>query len=424
MKIETLILKRLCLWAALTLSVVGATCARSQDYKFDTTISRAVLENYLARSISFTELLHDDLNQSPNRHGVDPRDNLRLLLDSHAKFVGRALMLWGRETNLNRFLQTARPFAARLHQADPEMILQAAEFEIVTTNVEGISVPDWVFTEFGQPAASRPFRYAEMLYPDGRFVNHWGNGSSVPDMSRLETRMWFYFLARNYIDVGIEAIHFGQVGLMDKNDSGHAGWIDMLSRVRSYAHNHARRHLVLCDAHAPTGGFVEGGKLLFDFHSFPLRIAESPDHPGEGFLKVGYLDSIYNRSKGGVAPSGWTCEHLPYLVEFDNFGRSRRPGQPNPPDKPSIFCWGYDEITWFALREKGYRSNWLEYAWNWLRQTDTNGHLEMPGSRVASAANLRWYSANDPGPAAPAGFGDEAAIRAVWKNDAAASAQK
>src|SRR5688572_32348193 len=40
------------------------------------------------------------------------------------------------------------------------------------------------------------------------------------------------FRSASYIDVGIEAIHFGQVGLMDKNDPGHAGWLDMLSRVR------------------------------------------------------------------------------------------------------------------------------------------------------------------------------------------------
>ena len=136
-----------------------------------------------------------------------------------------------------------------------------------------------------------------MLYANGRFVNHWGRGS-VPDMSQLETRMWFYFLASSYIDVGIEAIHFGQVGLMDKNDPGHGHWIDMLDRVRSYARNHARRHFLLCDAHTPTGGYVEDGKLLFDFHSFPLRIAEVADHPYQGVLKVGYSDAIFSKSQG------------------------------------------------------------------------------------------------------------------------------
>ncbi len=44
--------------------------------------------------------------------------------------------------------------------------------------------------------------------------------------------------------------------------------------------------------------------------------------------------------------SGWKCDALPYLVEFDNFGISRKPGVA---DTASHFIWGYDEITWFYL---------------------------------------------------------------------------
>jgi hypothetical protein len=312
-----------------TALISAAVCAQAQDFHFDSTISRPVLENYLSRSISFTELLHDDLSQPRDERGVGPHDNLRLILDCKAKFVGRALMLWGHESNLPRFLKTARPYATALHQADPDIILQAAAFEIVTRDIATVAIPQRVLAEFGQAATNRTFHYEDMLYADGHFVNHWGEGASVPDMSRLETRMWFYYLATSYIDVGIEAIHFGQVGLMDNNDPGHAGWRDMLSRVRAYARQHARRHLLICDAHAPTGGFVENGRLLFDFHSFPLRIVAVTNQPYRGILEVGYADSIFQRSKGGVTPSGWTCEHLPYLVEFDNFG-SHSPGQPSP----------------------------------------------------------------------------------------------
>src|SRR6266850_5719810 len=97
---------------------LGVIPAIAQDYHFDGTISKPVLENYLSRSISFTELLHDDLTQPRDAKGVDPRDNLRLILDTKAKFVGRALMLWGHESNLARFLNTATPYATALHQAD------------------------------------------------------------------------------------------------------------------------------------------------------------------------------------------------------------------------------------------------------------------------------------------------------------------
>src|SRR5439155_25992050 len=91
------------------------------------------------RSISFTELLRDDLTQPRNHRGVDPRDNVRLILSSRAKFVGRALMVWGRENELAAFLKTAKPYAEALHQADPEIILQAAAFEIVTRGVESVA---------------------------------------------------------------------------------------------------------------------------------------------------------------------------------------------------------------------------------------------------------------------------------------------
>ncbi len=32
---------------------------------------------------------------------------------------------------------------------------------------------------------------------------------------------------------------------------------------------------------------------------------------------------------GGITASGWSCNQLPYLVEFDNFGISRNPGKAN-----------------------------------------------------------------------------------------------
>src|SRR5580704_3999775 len=126
----------------LSVLFAGAVPAMAQDFHFDTVITRPVLENYLSRSISFTELLHDDLSQPRDARGVDPHDNMRLILGSRAKFVGRALMLWGRESNLAGHLETAKPYAAALHQADPDIILQAAAFEIVTRHSATVSIPE------------------------------------------------------------------------------------------------------------------------------------------------------------------------------------------------------------------------------------------------------------------------------------------
>jgi hypothetical protein len=366
-----------------------------------------VLDNYLSRAISMQGML--------NGCGDLP-ENIRMLKSTGAKFIGRSLCLWGQEANLLRNLETAKLQSQKVVDADSDMILQACIFEIVTTEVEQVPVPDWSLAALGQPLEKRNFRYADMLYPDGSYRNHWRPGQSVPDVSRPETKLWFYFLGASFIDAGCEAIHFGQTELMNHNDVNLDHYSEVLRLIRSYAAGHARRHMVLCDSHVPSGGLLREGQLLMDFHSFPLRTMEVADKPQEAILKVGFSDAIYGRSKGGTTWSGWKCEHLPYLVEFDNYGVSKHPGQAK---AGGIWTWGYDEITWFAHQSREYRANWLRYAWDWVRQTDSNGHLQMPGSRVLTSPQdgLQWYYANAPSPAVPAGMGDEETIRAIWASN-------
>lgn len=410
---------KFCILRDLGCSAIAALCLLPQfaafaqqagnlhrDYHFDGSITRPVLENYLSRSVTFSELLHGMGNVS---------DNLRFLTNSGVKLAGRAIYRWGGEHALPALLQRAHPIAATVHQAEPEMILQAACFEIVTTQVEKLPVPRWIFTEFGLPEESRNFRYTDMLYPDGKRRDHWSPGASVPDMAQTETRMWFLYLAAAYIDIGIEAIHFGQVEIMDDRDPDHQHWMDMLRHVRSYARQHARRHFILCDAHVPSGGIVHDGKLMFDFHSFPLRIDEIVDQPEKGILKMGYLDSLFGRSKGGTTPSGWTCPSLPFIVELDNFEPSGKAGQ----NIGGHWIWGYDEISWFAHQPESYRNDWLKYAWTWVRQHDSNGWVQMPGSRTLSAPvnGKHWYWANTRSPAVPDGFNQEETIKSIWLDD-------
>ena len=406
----------ICLVAASFVTAQWARAAETpatpptRDYCFDGRISREVLENYLSRSITTEGLLN-------GRGDLD--DNIRMLKSTGAKFIGRSLCLWGGEANFLRNLERAKEQVPRVHAADPEMILQACVFEIVSNQVEQVPVPDWVFVALGQPVEKRNFRYADMIYTEGQRRN-WGPNASVPDVSRPETNLWFYYQAASYIDLGFEAIHFGQVEITNKNDRDLGHWSQLFALVRAHAGKHARRHMVLCDGHVPSGGLLRDGQLLLDLHSFPLRIMEVPDKPQEAVLKAGFSDGIYGRSKGGVTFSGWKCEHLPYLVELDNWGVSRQPGQPK---AGGIWVWGYDEITWFAHQSQQYRSNWLRYAWDWVRRTDPNGFLQMPGSRTLRSPQdgKRWYYANHPSPSVPDGLGDEEAIRAIWADDSAKS---
>lgn len=379
---------------------------RSGRYGFDRAISREALENYLSRAISMEGLL--------NGRG-DLNDNVRMLTSIGAKFIGRSLCLWAGEANFLSNLERAKRQASVVLAADPEMLLQACVFEIVTSQVDTVPAPDWVFAAFGREAERRNFRFADMIYPEGQ-RRDWGKDASVPDISRPETQLWFFYQATSYIDLGFEAIHFGQVEIMALNDVDLDHWSNLLTMVREHAARGARRHMVLCDGHVPGGGPVRGGKLLLDFHSFPLRIKEIPGQPEEGMLEAGHSDSFFGRSRGGVTFSGWACEHLPYLAEIDNWGVSKQPGQAG---MGEFWVWGYDEISWFARQSRDYRAEWLRYAWEWVRRTDRNGFLQMPGSRTVTSPldGRRWYHANRPGSACPDGLGDEDAIREIWAEE-------
>ncbi|HEX2747670.1 MAG TPA: hypothetical protein VHM91_06710, partial [Verrucomicrobiales bacterium] len=361
-------LHRLVLSCLLLLSLSAA----GRDYRFDGKISAEVLRNYLSRSITMMQMLAGK---------GDFEDNVRMLKTCGARFIGRAVYNWGREEGgesaLPARLPAIKEMSAKVHAADPEIILQACVFEIVSDGADKLPVPAWAFEAFGQPVETRNFRVADMSYASGRGRNQWGPGSCVPDVSRSETKLFFYYLAASYLDAGCEAIHFGQAELMNGNDPDLKHWSEILEKVRQYAAKHARRHMVICDAHVPHGGLVREGRLLFDFHSFPLRIAEVPEKPKEGVLKTGFSDGIYGRSKGGITPSGWECKHLPFLVEFDNYGRSRKPGEPG---TGGCWVWGWDEITWFSQQTESYRNEWLRYAWRWLAEHDPDGYLEMPGA--------------------------------------------
>jgi hypothetical protein len=382
----------------------GVERLTAKDYQFNKTIARPVLERYLSRAITMEGLVSGRGNFA---------DNIRMLRDLEAKFIGRSICLWGGEAKLLQNLEAARRQFPQVRAIGEEVIFEACIFEIVTRQVEEIPVPAWAFVALKQPVETRNFRYAEMLYPQGTRVNQFGEGASVPDVSRMETKLWFYFLAASYIDIGFEAIHFGQVEIMNGNDPDLSHWSHLFELVRAYASQHARRGMVLCNGHVPSGGLVRNGVLLLDFHAFPLRIMEVPGKPEEAILQAGFADSIYGRSKGGVTFSGWTCQHLPYLVEFDNYGVSKEPGVAG---LRSFWVWGYDEISWFAHQSASYRASWLRYAAHWVRSTDPNGFLEMPGGRTVTSPldHRSWYSANVPSPAVPDGLGDEVAIRAIW----------
>lgn len=386
------------------------------DLTFQNTISKEVLCNYLSRAVTFAG---QALSPEKTPHVAD------FILDTGAKYICRAAHCWTPTIRDYATYPDQQRFIEQLHAQDPEVVFEACIFENLTKEVETIPIPPYVFEEFGLPVEDRCFSLEKLLFPDGLLWELIGKDAGVPDLTQTETKMFFYYRACEYIKMGFEALHLGQIEWIGYHDPDRSAYTDLLGRIRAFAKTHARRGYVILNCHTH-GDIGTDGRLLFDFHMFPSRPkavgtkahAPTADDPQRCVLEHGHLDSIYGKSMGGVTYSGWACDSLPYLVELDNYGNN--PEIRNQPDAKRIESWGMDEITWFANQPDAYRAEFLRYAYEWMRDcAQGDGFFAMPGERIAQiydsngAVKSRRYCACDPD-VVPGGAGDQGVIRALW----------
>ncbi len=377
-------------------------------FDFDGSVSEATLRAYLSRAVTISTTLDTKKSYIKN-----------FILDVGAKYICRAATCWSPSASDYDTYGGQKTFINAVHRSDSDVVFEACLFECVNKKgVGSIPIPAWVFEAFEQPVEERNFDYDKMVFENGQYKDQWGTDSSVPDMTRLETMMFFYYRACKYIDTGYEALHMGQVYLMGRNDKKWEHYTELTGMIRDYASTHARRHFVFLNAHVK--GIIDAdGYLMFDFHMWPSRLY-SGEKDAEGnevaYVRVGHVDSIYGMSMGGLTHSGWTCKHLPYLVELDNFGDSQSIGSRTP---DTIYVWGYDEITWFANQSDAYREEFILTIIDQVRTVDEDGYFALPGERVAriydSEGNIvRWaYYAYDKSQFKD-GFGDQAAIKEAF----------
>lgn len=379
--------------------------------------------------------------------GVNVSDALRMMNHTGVRYAGRTAWVWGGEDKLPGYLTTIKANAAQAHALMPDLILEGCIFEIVTkAGVEKIPVPRHVFEAFGLPATRRNFRYDAMRFPRGTLCGGgttsfcdgmWGPNTTVPDLTQLESRLWFFFVGTSWILQGIEGLHVGQIMLMSKLDArqGMILTADLFSKLRIFARSHARRGFVLINAHLfedPFVHFNQTDQLLFDFHAFPSRpqpvcdapknqlCAMKPNGPGPCTLQPG-KDKIYLKSAGGVSVWGWSTKSLPYIVEFDNGGCTSHPGVAWQNNSWGAGVWGWDEISWYAHQPPAYRNEWLSYAVHWLAHNDPAGHFEMAmrrglcdskfGKAYEGRPDVKNYDASSD---LTSGFDQEAVIAQLW----------
>ncbi|MBN1362700.1 MAG: hypothetical protein JW993_19030 [Sedimentisphaerales bacterium] len=114
------------------LASVALAVSNTGKYTFDGTISREVLENYLDRSVTMAYFVVTGRPKG-NRQYLYRVDDIRLIENIGAKFIGRAIYRWNGESLLNdpNFWTEAKKLMDQVHAFDPDVIFQGCLFETI-----------------------------------------------------------------------------------------------------------------------------------------------------------------------------------------------------------------------------------------------------------------------------------------------------
>ncbi len=358
---------------------------------FDGSMPRKVLEYYLSHAASAQWISMSDTLE----------DDIRVILKTGLKFLGRAAGIWKGDMPEEEHFAKVKAAADKIHAADPEIILQACIFEaLYREDVENVPVPPWVFEAFGLPKETRNFNYDACMFPPDA-----GTWDVMPDISKPETQMWFFYRGARYIDSGYEAFHMGQIHLYTGHDRGYKGIGKVLSMLRDYAKTHARRHKVIFDAHSHS--LVVDGKSLLDYNAMPLTRFPILDRPGEKLVLV-----REGKSGGGISPEGVFEEALPFLYEYDNWGGRDKWAYENQTYEERAWnqWWGGDQISWFATQPEEERNKFLDYTLKWTAVNTPDGFFLFPlmrGLGEGCVGDDRPYKMNNCSVDCPCGFSQE-----------------
>lgn len=362
---------------------------------FDGSMPRKVLDYYLSHAATAQWIYMSDT--------LD--DDIRVIKKCGFKFLGRASGIWKAEMPDEKHFELSRLAAEKIHAADPEIILQACIFEyIYREDMEATKIPAFVFEAFGLPVEDRCFDFDKAYFEE--FNPDHDKSCGFPDFARLETQMWFYYRAVNYIDAGYEAFHMGQIHLYTAKDRSWECIAKVLNMMREYGRTHARRHKIIIDAHSHS--MVKNGVSLLDYNAMPYTRFPVLDRPGEKLVLV-----REGKSGGGISPDGEYQKCFPFLMEYDNWGGKDVWAHENLTYEQRAWSqwWGGDQIYWFAAQPEEERNKFLDYTFKWTAVNNPDAYFAFPLRRPLEsgeeALGQGYYQLNDASDACPDGFGQE-----------------
>lgn len=402
------------------LSMTPFARAGEWDFTSQGELTKDKIEKFLSRAVTHFDTV--------SFRGFSPAEVDRtreFLLHTGAKFVHGAELSWGKSYPDHSYWDHCRTAIASLH-ATPgleDVIFEGFIAEHISSNADNTLIPEWLWNEMEAEGinATRTrspndtgdrhyFHYPNFFDADWVFKNHWGPGQSVPDLTKLETQLYFRYLLREHIDAGFESIWFGQLGLTGARDNNSIVLNGLRQFARTWAAQYGYRHAILLTSHVTSR--LHDNEQMMDYICFPCRVRYSDRYPHGMEINPGLVGDP------GLLTIIQNAVDLPVLLEVDNYAC-----QPNPP----ITNYGFDEITGFAYKEPWQRRAFLEqYYWE-LRTYVGKGcnnrvYLALPARRNICLAGCTGRLDTNPNVPYPSGSyspysehcGDEDTIAALF----------
>ena len=358
-------------------------------------LTKPLLEAYLDRAISHMNMW-DERSQ-------------KFFCDTGAKFVHWADLGWGKLYTPADWKQLTDTID-KIHSTDcnQDIIFECGIMEITAkSTMDATQIPEWmlkILDDMGiqekrkvGPNGKNYFCYEAMFDRNAsdwpkRLVGLWdstpASEGSVPDLTMLETQLYYAYLAAEYIDAGFEGIMFGQAGLTGKRDTGNMALNNICEFAKKWAAARAYRRAITLSSHVlkPTdyaSSPSEKPKPLLTHYTFPSQLVYTNETPiGMEFGPYRKTGERRHNPKQ-VAMQLELPNDLPVLLELDNSGRA---------NGPSPVCdEGYDDITAYANKNPEQRRAFLQKFYfecrKW-RNADGNGrvHFALPGYRCLNVA--------------------------------------
>ena len=329
-------------------------------------------------------------------------EDISLLVDLNIAYIRRAAHIWTSEHLMvegGSYYVAAQRTVEDINRAYDcgglrRPIIQAAILENITTDINLVEIPQFVLDAFANDVDfdASLFSGGEIFFNSCNIAKE--DCIGYPDINKIETRMWYYYLATTYLDFGYKALHLGQINIIREFDEGNVKTYNLFQKIRNYAKSIGS--FVIIDAHTDKDVYLEqSNTLLLDFNSFPMRPTDTHANvlgescSGDYNIQIKGSEGIYNKSQGGMSPLGCMYEQTPYFVEIDHY--EPYPGNIGQLYQEDYIIWGYDEMNYFHNLSAECKPGFVKYMYSRVREIDYNGFFQFMGRNGVGS----WLLPND-----------------------------